>query len=264
MSHQVVQGKFTILYVKLGTAFYPIACAQQSAIEFTTDLLELAPRTSTHWREYEYGRSTGTITGAGLTKVVTAPENLYTIFDLAGFQLNRQKILVKYSAVDNLGSARVYECNCLIIRTGLEKSSGAMLGHGFTLQITGQPVLSTTPVVDTNPEILVYEYLGLGIETFIDIPEIVSTSTLLVVYIDGYSKKISIYPDGYGPDGVQWNPATSRLTFGTSLGLDQWVKVIYVELTDVGETPEEELEFAIEDGTGEVFEDGTGEAFILE
>jgi hypothetical protein len=259
----VVRGNFCIVYLKLGSVYYPIACTKDVSIEIESDFLELAPRSSEDFREYEYGRKTGTISGSGLTKVNTAPDNLYTIFDLVGFQLSSQKVLAKYSLQDSDGNTKVFECNTLIRRANIGKSGNSMVTGGYELQISGRPVITVTPVENTNPQILTYEYEATAEVIPLVIDVISAEATLIVVYIDrdgtgGTSKKINIYPDGYGADEVQWDPSISTLYFGTSLQSGDRVKVIYVDPITV------ESAFALEDGNGNVIQDGNGNEITVE
>lgn len=138
----VVQGRFVILYVKLGVDYLPIACSKDVSIEITRDLLELAPRSSVNAREYEYGRYTGKITGSGLTKI--GGDGLYTIFNMATYQLAGTKALVRFSVEDPDGNLQIYECNCLIETTGVAKSSGSISTHNYSLKITGPVTLTYT------------------------------------------------------------------------------------------------------------------------
>jgi hypothetical protein len=217
-------------------------------------MIELAPRSSQDAREYEYGRYTGKITGSGLTKVNTSPDNLYTVFDLIGYQLSKTKALVKYSVADPSGNVKVFECNTLIEEAGVSKSSGQISSHNYSLQITGPVVISSTPVENTNPQILIYEYTATA-----TIGELLMTwgdnATVLVLYVNGVSKKIVTYPGAYTSNEVQYDPATKIFTFGTALVDTDYVKIIYIDVDSVSA-------LALEDGTGSIIEDGTGEEIL--
>lgn len=251
----VVRGNACILYIKLGSVYYPIACGKDVSITITRDLIELAPRASADAREYEYGRYTGKITGSGLTKVNTAPDNLYTVFDLAGFQLSKAKALVKYSLTDPSGNVKVFECNTLIEEVSVSKSTGQISSHGYSLQITGPITISTTPVENTNPQILIYEFTADGAYTDLTMTW-GDNAEILVVYVNGISLQVKTYPDAYTSGQVQYNPATKVLTFGTALAFSDYVKIIYVDV-DTVISP-----LTLEDGTGVYVEDGTGELIL--
>ena len=251
-----VQAKAVVLYAKIGSVYYPVACAKDVTITTTSDLLELAPRSSSIWREYEYSRLSGEISGSGITKINTAPDNLYTIFDVFGQQFSQLKFLVKYSVVDPEGNYKVFECNVLVKELELQGSASAFSSYTYTFQITGAIVINSTPVENTNPQILIYEYEATETIGSLVISSIGDDATLLVVYINGVSYKINLAPDGYDTDEVQWNSATKTLTFGTSLVNTDKLKVIYVDVDAVVSS------LALEDGTGEIIEDGTGEEIL--
>jgi hypothetical protein len=224
----VVQSKFCILYLKLGSVFYPIACGTDSTIEVSAEELEIAPRLSSDFREYRYGRKSGTITGTHLVKINTAPDNLYTVFDLLGYQLTSQRLLVKYSVEDGAGNTAVVECDTIIRKFSMTKTAGQALRGSYELLISGPPVLSVTPVENTNPQIGVFEYDANGDEASLELP-FGDDATILVVYINGVSVRVWISPDGYGPGDVQYNPETKTLVFGTPLAESDYVKILYVD-----------------------------------
>jgi hypothetical protein len=245
----VVRGRACVLYMNLGSVYYPIACTTDVSISVTRDLIELASRSSPDAREYEYGRYTGEITGSGLVKVNSSPDNLYTIFDITGYQLNGQKVLVKWSIEDTDGNVKVFECNTLIRETGLSKNSAQIARHSYALQITGPIVISSTPVANTNPQILDYEFTADGTYATLDMTW-GDDATIIVLYVNGVQKKVYISPDGYGPDEVQYDPAIKRLYFGTSMEDGDYLKIIYIDVDAAG--------FILEDGAGNSLEDGSG------
>jgi hypothetical protein len=220
-----VQAKAVVLYAKIGSVYYPVACAKDVAITTTAEFIELAARTSSQWREYEYGRMSGKITGSGITKINTGG-NLYSIFDLLGQQLSQLKFLVKFSVVDPDGNYKVFECNVLVEEINISGSAAALSSYTYSLTISGPITVESTPVDNTNPEIKIYEYVASGGEASIVLP---TTGTLIVVYVDGESLRIFQHPAGYGPGQVQWRASNSTLYFGTTLPIADYVKVIYVD-----------------------------------
>lgn len=258
-----VQAKAVVLYAKIGSVYYPVACAKDVSITTTADLLELAPRSSAVWREYEYSRLTGEISGSGITKITADPDSEYTIFDVIGQQFSLLKFMVKYSAYDPSGNYKVFECNVLVKEVNIAGSASALSNYTYNFQITGPVVLSTTPVENTNPQILTYEYEASGAVSSLVIDVISPDATLIVVYIDtdgsgGVSQKILLSPDGYGAGEVQWDAATQTLSFGTALASGDRVKVIYV---DVSVT---ESAFALENGSGNIIQDGNGNDILTQ
>jgi len=257
----VVRGKFCILYMKLGSVYYPIACTQTVEIITSVEMLELAPRTAGDFPDFEYGKFNGQISGTGLTKIVTSPDNLYTIFDIFSYQWNKQKVLVKYVIEDPQGNIKVFEVLCLIQSVGLSKSSGAMLGQNFSLLMSGQPVITTTPVANENPQILTAEFTATGGETSLDMSAVfVSDSvTILVFYLNGLSKAVKIYPAGYTSDQVSYNEATQVFTWITPLTAGDYIKILYIDVDSVPIPPPEIPVTARDIGDGDVRVDGSGD-----
>lgn len=246
----VVRGRACVLYMKLGSVYYPIACTTDVSINVTRDMIELASRSSSDAREYEYGRYTGEITGSGLVKVNSAPDNLYTIFDIVGYQLNAQKVLAKWSIEDTDGNVKVFECNTLIREAGVSKNSGQIARHSYTLQITGPISISSTPVENTNPQILDYEFTAAGGETTLTMTWS-DSATIIVLYVNGVQMRVLNFPDAFGPGEAQYNPATKEIEFGTALTTLDYVKILYVDVDAV-------TVFGLEDGAGNFIEDGNG------
>ena len=226
---KIVRPKAVILYAKIGSVFYPVACAKDVTISTTSDLYELAPRSSKVWREYEYGRISGEISGSGLS-VIDAGVTHYSIFDLIGTQFNSVKWLAKFSMVDADGKYKVFECNVLVKDVSITGSSTAISSYSYTLQISGEVTISSTFVANTNPKIKTFESDITTTISSIFIPTTGTSATILVVYVNGVSKKINIYPDAYGADEVQWRADNSTLYFGTNLVNGDDLKVIYIDL----------------------------------
>lgn len=225
----IVQPKAVILYAKLGSVFYPVACAKDVQITTTSDLIELAPRTSRAFREYEYGRISGEISGTGIS-VLDGGNYLYTIFDILGSQLNAVKWLAKFSIQDNAGLYKVFECNVLVKDINITGSATNISNYTYSLQISGEITISSSYVANSNPEIKVFELTAVGSQSEQVIVTTGSTATMLLVYINGVSKKINIYPDAYAADEVQWRADNDTLYFGTNLAIGDKLKVVYIDL----------------------------------
>lgn len=225
---KVVQPKAVILYAKIGSVFYPVACAKDVQINLSSDLIELAPRSSKVFKEYEYGRVSGEITGSGLM-VINGENTQYTIFDILGTQLNSVKWLAKFSIEAN-SEFRVLECNVLVKELSFSGSSTEFGSYSYTLQISGEIIVSTSYVANSNPKIKTYELTAASTQSSQIINTTGTSATILVVYINGISKKINIYPNGYAADEVQWRADNETLYFGTPLSTGDKLKVIYIDL----------------------------------
>lgn len=225
----VVQPKAVILYAKLGSVYYPVACAKDVQITTTSDLYELAPRSSKVFREYEYGRISGEISGSGIS-VIDGGNTLYTIFDIIGTQFNSVKWLAKFSMMDYSGLYRVFECQVLVKDLTISGSASALSSYTYSLQISGEIVLSTSYVANSNPEIKIFEATAAGSQSSQVIPTTGTTATMLLVYVNGVSKKINIYPDAYTSNEVQWRQDNDTLYFGTNLVAGDKLKVVYIDI----------------------------------
>lgn len=224
----VVRPKAVILYAKLGSVYYPIACAKDCSISITSDFLELAARSSTRFREYEYSRITGKMSGTGLT-VIDPESNLYTVFDLLGSQLNQTKFLVKFSIDDGV-KTKVMEANVLVEEISISGSSTDFSNYNYSFQITGEVKISSSYVSDENPKIKIYEYTATGTISSLAVPITGTSTTILLAYINGVSKRIRIFPDAYAANEVQWKQSNATLYFGTNMLNTDTLKVIYVDL----------------------------------
>jgi hypothetical protein len=246
-----VQPKAVILYAKIGSVYYPVACAKDVNVTTTADLLELAPRSSGVWKEYEYGRLSATISGSGIT-TINPSGNLYTIFDVLGQQLNQLKFLVKFSVQEET-SYKVLEANVLVEECNIAGSSTTFSNYTYSLRVTGPVSVSSTEVANTNPQILVYEYTATGGEVSLTLPFGDNATILLVEYGSTGAIPVFIFPDGYGPGQVQYNPATKQMLFGTAMTAGLYIRILYVDVDSVVGTS-----LYLEDGTGDFIEDGTG------
>jgi len=256
----VVRGKFCIIYMKLGSVYYPIACTQTVEISTTMEPLELAPRTAGDFPDFVYGKFGGTISGTGLTKVVTSPDNLYTIFDIFSYQWNKQKVLVKYVIEDPQGNLKVFEVVCLLTQVGLSKNTSQALGQSFSLLMSGKPVITTTPVANENPQILTAEFTASGGETSLDMSAVFSPNvTVLVFYLNGLSKAIKLAPMGYTSDQVSYDEATRIFTWITPRVAGDYTKILYIDVDSVPIPPPEIPVTSRDIGDGDVRVDGTGE-----
>lgn len=224
----VVRPKAVILYAKLGSVYYPVACAKDCSFTTTSEFVELAARSSTKWREYEYGRITGKISGSGLT-MLTPETSLYNIFDVLGNQLNGVKFLVKYSVYDGV-NYKVMEANVLVEEVTIAGSSTGFSTYNYSFQITGEVKVSSTYVSDENPKIKTFEYTATSTISSIAVPITGTNTSLLLAYINGISKKVNIYPDAYAANEVQWRQSNGTLYFGTSMVNGNYLKVIYIDV----------------------------------
>ena len=224
MSDPVKGGDF-ILYLKLGTGYYPIACAKEISVTTTTDKIELAPYTNGYWRSFIYGRTSGTITGNGITKIVVPGSN-YSIFDLIDFQTAHFIALARYTLTDPQGNGRSYDVPCLIDEINISGTTGQNAAYSFTLTMTGDPSFDQTIVNPPLTDVDSWDYTATGGETEISDPVLIGVD-VIDVRRNGIGLEVITIGTPTGSQ-VLFVPATGSLEFTFALGIDEYILVIYV------------------------------------
>jgi hypothetical protein len=221
-----VKGKDVVFYAKLGANYYPFACAKEVTISQTTDKLELAPYTTGKWRSYIYGRTSGTITGNGVVKVV-ADANRYGIFDLIDYQLQHQIILTRYTTTDPQGNFKTYEVPCLIDEVTFTGTVGQLATYSFTLTMSGDPEFNQTPITQPLTDVDFWDYTAIGGETTISDASIIGVG-LLDVRRNGIGVEF-ITTGTPTSSQVLYTALTGELTFGTALSAGEWILVLFLD-----------------------------------
>ena len=224
MSDPVKGGDF-ILYLKLGTGYYPVACAKEITVTTTTDKIELAPYTNGYWRSYIYGRTTGVITGNGITKIVVPGSN-YSIFDLIDYQTNHFPVLARYNLTDPQGNARQYDVPCLIDEINLTGVTGSNTNYSFTLSMNGDPSFDQTTVNPPLTDVDSFGYTATGGEVEISDAVLIGVD-VIDVRRNGIGLEVILIGTPTGSQ-VKFIPATGSLEFTFALGVDEYILVIYV------------------------------------
>jgi hypothetical protein len=125
---------------------YPFACASSSNISITRDLIELAPKTNTNYREYINGRQTATISGSGLVKISQSNMHPITFFD--GFIEATDTTYVGYlDLIDPQNNYKLYKFSCILQNLSLDSNYSSTPTYNYTLQVTG--AFTELTVVDT-------------------------------------------------------------------------------------------------------------------
>ena len=222
----IVKASGIVIYHKLGSAYYPIACGTSATISITTDKLELAPYISGKWRAYEYGRITGTISTSGLIKI-NAGANNYSPIDLLDYQLAFKKVLTKYVITDPNNNSRTYEVNCLVDDFTIDTEAGGVATYSMSMTMTSDPAYIQTPPDPGGADVDAWEYNATGGETTISNAQIINDE-VLDVRRNGIG--LDIITAGV-PTGsqVKYISATGSFEFGMALGAGEWIVVIYVD-----------------------------------
>jgi predicted secreted protein len=220
-----VKGKDVVFYAKLGANYYPFACAKEVTISQTTDKLELAPYTTGKWRSYIYGRTSGTITGNGVVKVV-ADANRYGIFDLIDYQLQHQIILTRYTTTDPQGNFKTYDVPCLIDEVTFTGTVGQLATYSFSLTMSGDPEFNQTPITQPLTDVDYWDYTATGGETTISDSSIIGVG-LLDVRRNGIGVQF-ITTGTPTSSQVLYTALTGELTFGTALSASEYILVLFL------------------------------------
>ena len=125
---------------------YPFACANNSSISITKDLIELAPKTNTNYREYINGRQTATISGSGLVKIVQSNMQPITFFD-SFIEATDTSYIGYLDLIDPQNNYKLYKFSCILQSLTLDSSYSGTPTYNFTLQVTG--TFTELTVVDT-------------------------------------------------------------------------------------------------------------------
>lgn len=147
-----------IAATNLSNQIYPFACAKNSTITISREAIELAGKTNGYYREFIQGKSSFTITGTGLVKMV---EN-----NMQGANFFSDYIVAYDSTfwcfldmIDNQNNYKVYKFKVLISELTLDATYGSPPNYSFTLQgasaielinISAQAVVSGGKVTAQN------------------------------------------------------------------------------------------------------------------
>ncbi len=144
MAEVVTAQGLVLAFTNASGNVYPFACTKDATISITRDFLELAPRTNGVFREYLPNRTSFSISGSGLVKMVQSNLQPITFFD--NFIEGSDAAFVGYlDMIDASGNYKVYEFDCIIQDLSLSSSIGQNSSYNFTLQGTG-PLTEITTV----------------------------------------------------------------------------------------------------------------------
>jgi hypothetical protein len=144
MAEVVTAQGLVLAFTNASGGVYPFACTKDAQISITRDFLELAPRTNGIFREYLQNRTSFTISGSGLVKMVQSNLQPITFFD--NFIEGSDQEFVGYlDMIDASGNYKVYQFDCIIQDLSLNSTTSQNAGYSFTLQGTG-PLTEITEV----------------------------------------------------------------------------------------------------------------------
>ena len=144
MAEVVTAEGLVLAFTNASGNVYPFACTKDATISITRDFLELAPKTNGVFREYLPNRTTFSISGNGLVKMVESNTQPITFLD--NFIEGTDAAFVGYlDMIDKSGNYKVYKFNCIIQDLSLTSAIGQNSSYSFSLQGTG-PLTEITTV----------------------------------------------------------------------------------------------------------------------
>ncbi len=221
-----VKANGIVIYHKLGVNYYPIACGTSGTITTNTDKIETAPYTNGKWRSYEYGRTTGTISSAGLIKI-NPGSTAYSPFDLIDYQHAHQKVLTKYSITDPQGNSKTYQVNCLIDEVSINTEAGGIATYTMSMTMTSDPTFIQTPVDTGGDNVQAWDYIASGGEITISDPILIGNE-VIDIRRNGIGLEV-IFLGIPNSNQVLFEDTLGQLTFGMALGIDEYILVIYID-----------------------------------
>lgn len=125
---------------------YPFACAKNSTLSISKELIELAPKTNGKYKEYLGGRQTATIGGSGLIKMSQSVMHPITFFD-AFIEATDTSYVGYVDFIDAQNNYKLYKFTCIIQDLSIDSTYGGIPSYNFTLQVTGG--FTELTIVDT-------------------------------------------------------------------------------------------------------------------
>lgn len=125
-----------VLLVSNGTNTYPFACAKTTTLTIEKELIELAPKTNSIFREYIKGRQTFTASGNGLVKLSATGMHGLGFFDsfIKGTDVS---FTCRFEMTDPQSNTQKYQFSCIVQSLTLESSYGSTPSYSYVLQGTG-------------------------------------------------------------------------------------------------------------------------------
>lgn len=125
---------------------YPFACAKNSTLSISKELIELAPKTNGKYKEYIGGRQTATIGGSGLIKMSQSVMHPITFFD-SFIEATDTSYVGYVDFIDAQNNYKLYKFTCIIQDLSIDSTYGGIPSYNFTLQVTGG--FTELTIVDT-------------------------------------------------------------------------------------------------------------------
>lgn len=147
--NQVKAEGLVIAYTQADGNVYPLACAKDTTITITRDMLELAPKSNNTFRRFIPSKRSFTVSGTGLIKIVFqgAQQGLYFFDDM--FTNTNTNYVAYLDIINEYNDYKVYRFNCYITELTLSSVVNGFANYSYTLQGNGE----FTQITEVDTEI---------------------------------------------------------------------------------------------------------------
>lgn len=146
---QIKSEGLVIAYTDSDGSVYPLACAKDTNITITREMLELAPKSNNAFKRYIPTKRSFTVSGSGLIKLVFqgAQQGLYFFDDM--FTNVDTKYVAYLDIINSDNDYKIYRFDCYITELTLTSVVNGFANYSYTLQGTGE----FTEITETDTEI---------------------------------------------------------------------------------------------------------------
>jgi hypothetical protein len=116
---------------------YPLACAKDTSITITRDMIELAPKSNNYFRRFIPGKRTFTVSGSGLVKLVYQGAQLGLDYFDDMFTTTNTNFVAYLDMISPYPDYKVYQFNCYISELTLDSVVNGFASYSYTLQGNG-------------------------------------------------------------------------------------------------------------------------------
>jgi hypothetical protein len=116
---------------------YPFACAKDTSITITRDMIELAPKSNNYFRRFIPGKRNFTISGTGLIKLIYEGAQLGLDYFDDMFTTTNTQFVGYLDMINGYSDYKVYQFNCYISELTLDSVVNGFASYSYTLQGSG-------------------------------------------------------------------------------------------------------------------------------
>jgi hypothetical protein len=116
---------------------YPFACAKDTSITITRDMIELAPKSNNYFRRFIPGKRSFTVTGTGLVKLVYQGAQMGLEYFDDMFTTTNTNFIAYLDMISPYPDYKIYQFNCYISELTLDSVVNGFASYSYTLQGNG-------------------------------------------------------------------------------------------------------------------------------